>query len=172
MIFVAWTTSLADRGGPEVPTPPEARTVALEPPRRSIVFAVRSMSIARVRTISILVGGAAGALARAGVAQALPHHGAQWPWATFIVNLAGALLLGWLTTRLAEHVAPTLYWRFLVGTGFCGALTTFSTFQVETIRLAKHGQPGVAVGYAIASLALGMACAIGGTLLARRRRYG
>lgn len=152
--------------------PPEVRTVALEPPRTSILLAVRSISVARLRTISILVGGAAGALARAGVARALPHHGAQWPWATFVVNLAGALLLGWLTTRLAEHVAPTRYWRFLVGTGFCGALTTFSTFQVETIRLAKDGHSGVAFAYAAASLALGMACAIGGTLLARRRRYG
>jgi CrcB protein len=130
------------------------------------------MSVARLRTISILVGGAAGALARAGIAQALPHHGAQWPWATFIVNLAGTLLLGWLTTRVAEHVAPTRFWRFLVGTGFCGALTTFSTFQVETIQLAKGGHAGVALGYAAASLALGMACAIAGTLLARRRRYG
>jgi fluoride exporter len=136
------------------------------------VLAVGSRRVARLRTISILVGGAAGALARAGIARALPHHGAQWPWATFIVNLAGALLLGWLTTRLAEHVAPTRYWRFLVGTGFCGALTTFSTFQVETIQLAKDGHPGVALGYAAASLALGMACAIGGTLLARRGRYG
>jgi fluoride exporter len=155
-----------------VSAPPEARTAALEPPRTGIVLAVRSINVARLRAISILVGGAAGALARAGVARALPHHGAQWPWATFIVNLAGALLLGWLTTRLAEHVAPTRYWRFLIGTGFCGALTTFSTFQVETIRLAKDGHPGVALAYATASLALGMACAIGGTLLARRRRYG
>jgi fluoride exporter len=155
-----------------VSAPPEASTAALETAHTGIVVAMRSMSIGRLRTISILVGGAVGALARASIAQALPHHGAQWPWATFSVNLAGALLLGWLTTRLAEHVAPTLYWRFLVGTGFCGALTTFSTFQVETIRLAKDGHSGVAVGYATASLALGMACAIGGTLLARRRRYG
>jgi fluoride exporter len=130
------------------------------------------VSVARLRTVSIFAGGTVGALARAGVAQALPHHGAQWPWSTFAVNLAGTLLLAWLTTRLAEHVAPTRYWRFLIGTGFCGALTTFSTFQVETIRLAKDNHPGVALAYAAASLTLGMACAIAGTLLARRRRYG
>lgn len=145
---------------------------ASAPPRTGIVLAVRSMSVVRLRTISILVGGAVGALARADVARVLPHHGAQWPWATFFVNLTGALLLGWLTTRLAEHVAPTRFWRFLVGTGFCGALTTFSTFQVETIRLFNDGHVGVAFGYAVASVALGMACAICGTLLARRRRYG
>lgn len=133
---------------------------------------MRSLSVAQLRTIAILVGGMAGALARAGISEALPHHGGQWPWATFIVNLAGTLLLSWLTTRLAEHVAPTRYWRFLIGTGFCGALTTFSTFQIDTIKLAKDGHAGVALGYGAASLALGMACAIGGTLLARRRRYG
>jgi fluoride exporter len=130
------------------------------------------MSVRRLRTLSIFAGGAVGALARAGVAKALPHHGGQWPWATFAVNLAGTLLLAWLTTRLAEHVAPTRYWRFLIGTGFCGALTTFSTFQIETIRLAKDNHPGVAFAYAAASLIVGLACAITGTLLARRRRYG
>jgi CrcB protein len=136
------------------------------------MLAVRSTSVARLRIISILVGGAVGALARAEVARVLPHHGAQWPWATFLVNLTGTLLLGWLTTRLAEHVAPTRFWRFLVGTGFCGALTTFSSLQVETIRLFNDGHVGFALGYAVVSVALGVACAIGGTLLARRRRYG
>jgi CrcB protein len=136
------------------------------------MVSISSIGRVRARTAAIAIGGAAGALARAGVAQALPHHGAQWPWATFLVNLAGAMLLGWLTTRLAEHVAPTRYVRFFLGTGLCGALTTFSTFQIDTIRLAKDHHPAVAVSYAAASLALGMASAVAGTLLARRRRYG
>jgi CrcB protein len=148
---------------------PEATSGLLESSQMAVM---RSISAARLRTASVLVGGAAGALARAGIAEALPHHGAQWPWPTFTVNLAGTLLLAWLTTRLAEHVAPTRYWRVLIGTGFCGALTTFSTFQIETLRLVKEGHPGVALGYAAASLALGIACVIGGTLVARRRRYG
>jgi len=130
------------------------------------------MSQPTLRTLAILAGGAAGALARAGVGEALPAHGGQWPWATFTVNLAGALLLAWLTTSLTEMVAPTRYWRFLLGTGFCGALTTFSTFQVETITLARDGSTGLAAGYAAASLAAGMLLAAAATVMVRRRRYG
>jgi CrcB protein len=125
-----------------------------------------------LRVVAILTGGACGALARAAVGRALPVAAGGWPWATFSVNLFGAALLGWLTTRLAEMVAPTRYWRLLLGTGFCGALTTFSTFQVEAIRLAKDGYPALAFGYGAASLAGGMAVAVGATVVARRRRYG
>lgn len=125
-----------------------------------------------LRIVSILTGGAAGAIARAAVAEALPTATGGWPWATFSVNLFGAALLGWLTTRLTEMVAPTRYWRLLLGTGFCGALTTFSTFQVETVRLAKDGYAGLAFGYGAASLAAGMTVAVGATVMARRRRYG
>jgi CrcB protein len=129
------------------------------------------VSAARLRVLAILAGGAAGALARAGTAEALPHAAGAWPWSTFGVNLAGAALLAWLTTRLAEMVAPTRYWRLLIGTGFCGALTTFSTFQVETIQLADDGHAGLAFAYVAASLTAGMTVAAAATVAARRRRY-
>jgi fluoride exporter len=136
------------------------------------VNAVGALRAERLRTISILVGGMVGALARAGVGEALPHASGTWPWATFSVNLLGALLLAWLTTRLTEIAAPTRYWRPLLGTGVCGALTTFSTFQVETISLANDGHAALAASYAAASLAAGMAVVVGATVLARRRHYG
>jgi CrcB protein len=133
---------------------------------------VARWGVARVRAAAIMLGGAAGALARAGVAEALPHEPGKWPWATFLVNLAGTIVLAWMTTRLAEMVAPTRFWRFLLGTGVCGALTTFSTFQVETIRLARDSGATLAGSYALASLAAGMFLAAAATVVARRRRYG
>lgn len=86
---------------------------------------------------------------------------------TVLVNWVGSLLLGWFSGLGLTGDAVAL-----LGTGFCGALTTFSTFQVETIRLADDGYAGVAVGYAAASLAAGLAVAAGATVVARRRRYG
>ena len=133
---------------------------------------LRTMPVSHLRALAVLAGGALGSLARAGTAEAFPTRSGEWPWATFAVNLVGALILGWVTTRLTEMTAPTRYVRFLLGTGFCGAFTTFSTFQVETLRLAKDGHAGVAAGYAVASLAAGMLLVVAATIVARRRRYG
>jgi fluoride exporter len=119
---------------------------------------------------AVFAGGVAGALARAGLARALPWNGHSWPWGTFAVNLAGTVLLGYFATRLQERLAPSTYRRPLLGTGFCGALTTFSTFQVELIRLARDGATGTAVGYALASLALGLVGVYLATALTRRVR--
>ena len=86
-------------------------------------------SFVQLRFVAILAGGAGGALARGGLQRAFPADGG-WPWGTFIANLAGTFVLGWLVTRLTERVAPTRLWRPFLGTGLCGAFTTFSAFQV------------------------------------------
>jgi fluoride exporter len=123
------------------------------------------------RIAAILAGGALGTLARAGLAEADPQQPGAWPWATFAVNLAGAFILGWLLTRLAERTAPTRYWRLFAGTGFCGALTTFSTFQVETLKFVRAGDVGLAIGYPVASIAAGMTLGVAGVLVARWGRH-
>ena len=87
---------------------------------------------------AIFAGGIVGALARAKVVEALPRHDGQWPWATFAVNIVGAFLLGYFATRLQERLPLSAYRRPLLGTGFCGALTTFSTMQVELLRDARR----------------------------------
>src|SRR5438309_1074194 len=77
----------------------------------------------------------AGAVTRSELAEALPHGATTFPWATFSVNVAGAFLLGYFVTRLQERLPLSAYRRPLLGTGFCGALTTFSTMQVELLRM-------------------------------------
>ncbi len=126
---------------------------------------------ARRRTqlqVAIFAGGAAGALARAGLAQASPWPGHGWPWGTFTVNLVGTLLLGYFVTRLQERLPPTTYPRPLLGTGFCGALTTFSTVQIELIELARHGEAALAAAYLIASVAAGLVGVYLASVLTRR----
>jgi CrcB protein len=118
---------------------------------------------------AIFVGGAIGALARYGLAEALPHDAGTWPWATFAVNIAGALALGYLTTRLQERLPPTAYRRPLLGTGFCGALTTFSTMQVELLQMLDDGRAGLAAGYATASIVAGVLAIAAMTNVVRAR---
>ena len=87
----------------------------------------------------------------------IPHDPDTWPWATFAINIAGAILLGWLVTRLQERLPLSAYRRPLLGTGFCGALTTFSTMQVELLDMLDAGNTGLALGYAVASIVVGFA---------------
>jgi fluoride exporter len=115
---------------------------------------------------AVFCGGFAGAIARAEVAEALPAPAGGWPWATFLVNVAGAFLLGWAVTRLQERLPLSAYRRPLLGTGFCGALTTFSTFQIETLKLIDHGHVPLAVAYLAVSVAAGQAAAELGRRLA------
>ena len=96
--------------------------------------------------VAIFVGGAVGALARSGLAQWIPPRAGHWPWVTFGVNVAGAFLLGYFATRLQERLPLSAYRRPLLGTGLCGALTTFSTMQVELLRMLDRGSLGLAAG--------------------------
>jgi fluoride exporter len=117
---------------------------------------------------AIFVGGFIGAVARAELGDALPAGGPGWPWATFIANVAGAFLLGWFATRLQERLPLSAYRRPLLGTGFCGALTTFSTMQLELLRMLDAGRIGLALGYAAASVILGFLAIVAATNLVRR----
>jgi CrcB protein len=84
-----------------------------------------------------------------------------FPWGTLTVNVAGSLLLGFLAALPADPVVAAL-----AGTGFCGALTTYSTFSYETLRLYQTGARLYAVANVVASVVAGLGAAYLGTLLA------
>lgn len=87
------------------------------------------------------------------------------PWATLVANVLGAALLGVVVTRFTTEER----WRHFAGTGFCGALTTFSTFQIELIRLAKLGHVWTASGYLVISVLAGLVAFHLAARLARRQ---
>lgn len=119
---------------------------------------------------AIFVGGAAGALIRVALVQTGAPGAPAWPWITFGVNIAGALLLGYLATRLQERLPLSAYRRPLLGTGFCGALTTFSTIQIEALKMLDAHRYGLAAAYAASTLALGYASVHLSTAVVRRVR--
>jgi fluoride exporter len=119
---------------------------------------------------AIFAGGSLGSLARAALATLVPADGVSWPWATFIVNIAGAFVLGYATTRLLERLPLSSYRRPFIGTGFCGGLTTFSTMQVETLKMMQHGHWALAAGYSVTSIVAGLLTVHLATALVRRAR--
>jgi CrcB protein len=119
---------------------------------------------------AIFAGGAVGAALRTGLVELAPGRAGQWPWVTFSVNVVGSFLLGYLVTRLQERMPVTAYARPFLGTGLCGALTTFSTFQVELLTMLDRDRFGLAILYCAGSLAGGFAGLALGTAIVRRAR--
>jgi CrcB protein len=119
------------------------------------------------RLLAIYVGGMIGALARVGLAQALPHGPDGWPWATFAVNMAGALLLGYFVASLRDHPEESVAHPFLT-TGICGTLTTFSTLQLELFEMVDGGHLVLAAAYVGATLLAGYGFVRIGVALERR----
>jgi len=111
----------------------------------------------------IIVGAAIGAPVRYLLDRAVQaRHESLFPWGTFVVNVLGSFVLGVLA-----GANPTGMVTHLVGTGFCGALTTYSTFGYETVRLVQEGARKLAVLNALASIAAGLCAAYLGLLLSR-----
>jgi len=122
----------------------------------------------RREVAAIFAGGALGTVARAVLAEAFPHSATEWPWPTFAVNIVAAFLLGYFVTRLQERLPLSSYRRPLLGTGLCGGLSTFSTMQVEILKMLSAHAWGLATGYTAASIAAGYAAIHLATALVRR----
>jgi CrcB protein len=116
---------------------------------------------------AIYAGGVLGALIRVGLAEVASVGPGQWPWATFAVNMVGALMLGYFFTLFQDHPQESLHHPFL-GVGVCGTLTTFSTMQLELFEMVDGGYLGLAAAYAAVTIAAGYLCVRLGIGLERR----
>jgi CrcB protein len=116
----------------------------------------------------VLAGGFVGGLVRYETVRHWSAAAGAIPWSTFAVNTAGAFILGVVVIVVLEVFGPSKYFRLLVGTGFCGALTTFSSVAVQTDELGAHGHLGGAIGYCAVSLVAGLAAVALGAALGRR----
>ncbi len=115
----------------------------------------------------IAAGGGLGSALRWLVATAGPNAPDEVPWATWVVNVTGALVLGALVTVLAELWPPRRYLRPFWGVGVLGGYTTFSTYALEIHLLAQAGRPVLAGAYALGTLLTGIPAAWLGMVLAR-----
>jgi CrcB protein len=111
-----------------------------------------------------------GALVRTGLSQAFPDSPHRWPWAIFAINVVGAFMLGYFITRLQERLPTSAYQRPFLGTGLCGALTTFSTVQLELYKMTEAHEWGLAVGYAVATVGCSFLAVAGASAMVRRVR--
>ncbi len=123
---------------------------------------------AQVAYLLAAIGGALGALARWGVAEALPRPDGGWPWATLLVNLTGCLLIGVLTGALAGRSPEPAWARPFLAVGVLGGFTTYSAFAVEAVGLAEAGRVAAAGGYVLASVLGGVLAVAAGVRAVRR----
>jgi CrcB protein len=109
--------------------------------------------------VLLAVGGGAGANARywLGKLVARAQGAVEFPWATLLINVSGSVVLGLVAAAYLGHPDPARRnWYLLLGTGFCGGFTTFSTFSYEAMKLMQDGRPGSAAAYVLASVVAGL----------------
>ena len=118
--------------------------------------------------LAVGLGGFLGALARYGVNLAVARAWAgPFPLGTFVINVSGSFALGFLASVAAERLGIGPTWRLLIGTGFLGAFTTFSTFEYETHRLVESGAWAWAAANVLASVGAGLLAVRLGAMVGR-----
>ncbi len=149
-------------------------------PVDATLSAVRNLLTSKVSLLAI--GGALGTNARYWLATWLNH--ASWlaasPWlsgfplGTFVINVSGSFVLGLVGVIFLDRLPPTQQgWFLLLGTGFCGGYTTFSTFEWETLQLLRNGSWRMAAINVVGSVSVGflgvvLGAALGGLLFPKR----
>ncbi len=117
----------------------------------------------------LFAGGGAGAALRYAVGLWIEaRSGPGFPWGTFAVNVSGCFAIGVIATLADEHAWVSPAARLVLVTGLLGGFTTFSTFGLETWELVADGRGGLALAYAVASVAAGIAAVVAGVQLTRQ----
>jgi CrcB protein len=142
---------------------PETRSGSPFPAQRRRVLPRISLLV----VAAVAVGGFFGGLLRWAVSLLLPNGAGGFPWAVLAVNTGGAFLLGLVLIVVLEVLPPTTYVRPLLGTGFCGALTTFSSVATGVDQLVARGSVLTATSYLASSVLAGLAAAWLGIVLGR-----
>ncbi len=116
---------------------------------------------------AISAGGVLGALARHGLALAWPHHTGQFPWATFVTNVSGCLLIGVLMVLITEVWSAHRLLRPFLGVGVLGGYTTFSTYTVDVQQLVAGGAARIGLLYLVGTLVTALAAVYAGITVTR-----
>ena len=118
--------------------------------------------------VSVAVGGAFGAISRYGLDRVIEQRTeSSFPWSTFVINVSGCLLVGFLIAAIVDRRSAPEWLRAGLVVGFCGGYTTFSTFSYETVALMEDGQWPRAALYVALSLCLSLLAVFLGIAAAR-----
>jgi fluoride exporter len=120
-----------------------------------------------VVVVALACGGVLGAVSRYAISLALPTETGRFPWGTLLINVSGSAALGFLLVLVIEHFPRGRLARPVLGTGFLGAYTTFSTFTMEAIDLVRAGHAGTAIAYLAGSVFAGLLAVWAGMASAR-----
>lgn len=120
-----------------------------------------------LKYVMVGVGGFLGAIARYIVGTYIGNRfGVRFPYGTFVINMSGSFLVGFILALLARTTASP-HWRYLIPIGFIGAYTTFSTFEYETLRAIQDGQIATGLLNVALSVIVGFAAVWAGAVLGR-----
>jgi fluoride exporter len=118
-----------------------------------------------VKYLMVGVGGGLGSILRFWLGSYVGSRmGTRFPYGTFIINVTGSFLIGFVFALLTTRTTWSPNWRYLIPVGFIGGYTTFSSFEFETLRAIQDGQIYLGVLYVVSSVVLGLFAVWGGVV--------